>query len=308
MKLATTAKILATGLALLILVVDVAANDPIFVKWLVIDDPGDETIRTYWQRAEAGELSPEALVDLGTMLFYRGWPGRCGGLLPPGPRRRSRAVGRMVPHRARQTLQRRPLRGAIGLQEVPQAAERSRLGQLLSWSPRGADRRPEVGDGALREGIPARSRSRRSEDQPRDPLIEAPARRPGPALRSRAFREFDADACPRAGNHAPGAEAVQTRAPTEPDTGAHAADRDDSDRESGEGRNPGPGGGGRPQCGHQAVQRSNGIRCGGGRGGRCIGEPLARWRLRHHLSASRCREHPLWFSDPSTRSGRRRFR
>jgi hypothetical protein len=75
MKLATTAKILATGLALLILVVDVAANDPIFVKWLVIDDPGDETIRTYWERAEAGELSPEALVDLGTMLFYRGWPG-----------------------------------------------------------------------------------------------------------------------------------------------------------------------------------------------------------------------------------------
>jgi hypothetical protein len=75
MKLATTAKILATGLALLILAVDVAADDPIFVKWLVIDDPGDETIRTYWQRAEAGELSPEALVDLGTMLFYRGWPG-----------------------------------------------------------------------------------------------------------------------------------------------------------------------------------------------------------------------------------------
>jgi len=75
MKLATTAKILATGLALLILAVDVAADDPIFVKWLVIDDPGDETIRTYWQRAEAEELSPEALVDLGTMLFYRGWPG-----------------------------------------------------------------------------------------------------------------------------------------------------------------------------------------------------------------------------------------
>lgn len=75
MKLATTAKILATGLALLILVVDVAANDPIFVKWLVIDDPGDETIRTYWEQAEAGDLTPGELVDLGTMLFYRGWPG-----------------------------------------------------------------------------------------------------------------------------------------------------------------------------------------------------------------------------------------
>jgi len=75
MKLATTAKILATGLALLILVVDVAANDPIFVKWLVIDDPGDETIRTYWEKAEVGDLTPGELVDLGTMLFYRGWPG-----------------------------------------------------------------------------------------------------------------------------------------------------------------------------------------------------------------------------------------
>ena len=74
MKLATTAKILATGLALLMLVFEVAANDPIFVKWLVMDDPGDETIRIYWQRAEAGELDAEELVDLGTMLFYRGWP------------------------------------------------------------------------------------------------------------------------------------------------------------------------------------------------------------------------------------------
>ncbi len=73
MKLATTARFLATGLALLILVVDVAAKDPIFVKWLVVDDPGDETIRTYWQRAEAGELNAGELVDLGTMLFYRGW-------------------------------------------------------------------------------------------------------------------------------------------------------------------------------------------------------------------------------------------
>ncbi len=73
MKLATTAKILATGLAVLLLVFNVAAQDPIFVKWLVMDDPGDETIREYWQRAESGELNPEELVDLGTMLFYRGW-------------------------------------------------------------------------------------------------------------------------------------------------------------------------------------------------------------------------------------------
>jgi hypothetical protein len=74
MKLATTATILATALACFALVAEVAANDPIFVKWLVIDDPGDETIRAYWQRAEAGELGAGELVDLGTMLFYRGWP------------------------------------------------------------------------------------------------------------------------------------------------------------------------------------------------------------------------------------------
>lgn len=73
MKLATTARILATGLTLLVLVVDVAAKDPIFVKWLIVDDPTDETIRTYWQQAEAGALGPRELVDLGTMLFYRGW-------------------------------------------------------------------------------------------------------------------------------------------------------------------------------------------------------------------------------------------
>lgn len=50
------------------------ADEPIFVKWLVIDDPGDETIRDYWQRAERDELDAPALVDLGTMLFYRGYP------------------------------------------------------------------------------------------------------------------------------------------------------------------------------------------------------------------------------------------
>ncbi len=73
MKLATMAKILVVGLALFSMVVEVAANDPIFVKWLVIDDPGDETIRAYWQMAETEELGAKELVDLGTMLFYRGW-------------------------------------------------------------------------------------------------------------------------------------------------------------------------------------------------------------------------------------------
>jgi tetratricopeptide (TPR) repeat protein len=74
MKFATTAKVLTTLAAILILVVDVAAKDPIFVKWLVIDDPGDQVIRSYWERAELGELDASQLTDLGTMLFYRGWP------------------------------------------------------------------------------------------------------------------------------------------------------------------------------------------------------------------------------------------
>ena len=50
------------------------AGEPMFVRWLVADDPGDETIRDYWQRAERDELEPMEMVDLGTMLFYRGFP------------------------------------------------------------------------------------------------------------------------------------------------------------------------------------------------------------------------------------------
>lgn len=50
------------------------AKPPVFVRWLVPGDPGDETIRDYWERSERGELSPAGLVDLGTMLFERGYP------------------------------------------------------------------------------------------------------------------------------------------------------------------------------------------------------------------------------------------
>jgi tetratricopeptide (TPR) repeat protein len=65
------ALIVAIGLAAAITAV---ADEPMFVRWLVADDPGDETIRDYWERAERDELEPPALVDLGTMLFYRGYP------------------------------------------------------------------------------------------------------------------------------------------------------------------------------------------------------------------------------------------
>jgi len=61
----------AIGLSAAVLAV---ADEPMFVRWLVMDDPGDETIRDYWERAEREELDPPALVDLGTMLFYRGYP------------------------------------------------------------------------------------------------------------------------------------------------------------------------------------------------------------------------------------------
>ncbi len=49
------------------------AGEPIFVSWLVADDPGDQTINDYWERAQRDEISPQGLVDLGTMLFYRGF-------------------------------------------------------------------------------------------------------------------------------------------------------------------------------------------------------------------------------------------
>ncbi|MCD4748782.1 MAG: hypothetical protein K8R59_05350 [Thermoanaerobaculales bacterium] len=49
-------------------------KEPVFVRWLVADDPGDETIRAYWERYDREELSANEMVDLGTMLFYRGYP------------------------------------------------------------------------------------------------------------------------------------------------------------------------------------------------------------------------------------------
>jgi len=49
-------------------------RDPMFVRWLAPTDPGDQTIRVYWEQAERGQLGPHGLVDLGTMLFHRGYP------------------------------------------------------------------------------------------------------------------------------------------------------------------------------------------------------------------------------------------
>jgi hypothetical protein len=64
---------LAVGIVGLYGAVVAWADQPIFVHWLVADDPGDETIRNYWERAELDELDAPGLVDLGTMLYYRGF-------------------------------------------------------------------------------------------------------------------------------------------------------------------------------------------------------------------------------------------
>jgi len=64
---------LAVGIVGLYVAVTAWADEPIFVHWLVADDPGDETIRNYWERAELDELDAPGLVDLGTMLYYRGF-------------------------------------------------------------------------------------------------------------------------------------------------------------------------------------------------------------------------------------------
>ena len=69
--------VVAVGLLAAVMAV---ADEPMFVRWLVMDDPGDETIRDYWERAEREELDPPALVDLGTMLFYRGYPKDAVGI------------------------------------------------------------------------------------------------------------------------------------------------------------------------------------------------------------------------------------
>jgi tetratricopeptide (TPR) repeat protein len=68
---ARTAVLIAIGITF---AVAASAGEPMFVRWLIADDPGDQVIDDYWERAQRGELEPAALVDLGTMIFYRGFP------------------------------------------------------------------------------------------------------------------------------------------------------------------------------------------------------------------------------------------
>lgn len=68
-------RLLVIGGLLVAVGLEVAAKDPMFKRWMVPEDPGDAAILDYWERAEDDELGAPALVDLGTMLFYRGFPG-----------------------------------------------------------------------------------------------------------------------------------------------------------------------------------------------------------------------------------------
>jgi hypothetical protein len=54
----------------------VGADDsgPVFLRWLVPGNPGDDAIRIYWDASQRGELDAEGEIDLGTMLFHRGYP------------------------------------------------------------------------------------------------------------------------------------------------------------------------------------------------------------------------------------------
>ncbi len=62
------------GILCLSAVVVVRADEPSFVRWLAGGDPGDETIRDYWERAEREELTAAEVFDLATMVFHRGFP------------------------------------------------------------------------------------------------------------------------------------------------------------------------------------------------------------------------------------------
>jgi hypothetical protein len=74
MKRSLLIRLLMFGGLLVAVGFDVAAKEPMFKRWMVPEDPGDAAILDYWDRAERDELGAPALVDLGTMLFYRGFP------------------------------------------------------------------------------------------------------------------------------------------------------------------------------------------------------------------------------------------
>lgn len=51
-----------------------SADEPIFIQFLDPEDPDDATLLDYWQRFLNDELEAPAMVDLGSMLYLRGFP------------------------------------------------------------------------------------------------------------------------------------------------------------------------------------------------------------------------------------------
>jgi len=49
-------------------------EEPIFVRWMSATQAVDQIILSYWDQVKKNELSAKGLVDLGTMLFRRGFP------------------------------------------------------------------------------------------------------------------------------------------------------------------------------------------------------------------------------------------
>lgn len=49
-------------------------KDPGFADQMRPGNPKDQAILHYWELSQSGELQADELVDLGTMLFYRGFP------------------------------------------------------------------------------------------------------------------------------------------------------------------------------------------------------------------------------------------
>ena len=68
MRLANALKLLIVLCLALSWVVQSRANEPIFLEWLQPDDPGDMTIRAYWDEYAAGRLE---LIDYETKNFQR---------------------------------------------------------------------------------------------------------------------------------------------------------------------------------------------------------------------------------------------
>ncbi len=52
-----------------------AEDEPRFLRWLDPNNPTDRTIRAYWEAVEADQATVEQIVDLGTLLFDKGFFG-----------------------------------------------------------------------------------------------------------------------------------------------------------------------------------------------------------------------------------------